>query len=215
MTKPEKPHLSYPSDLLDISKAMAFYERFTLVAVRDKAALRRIHGFEGTAIVSPGDWELFVAILTRQMKARNTYGHDLQYAEVKSASGKTKSFEYQYHRMGGRKKLESETAIDHIFINVWGALENMVVRVVSGERLHEDFMAFQAGLEQAYPEAKAGETVSSRQRYRPHISFERVQAEGKVLLEVEAGRLKSSSAESLERLFHHRRWDDPGLLEKH
>jgi len=209
MTHPEATITSRPSDLLDMARAISFYEQFILTAVRDRAVLRNIYHFKGTATVSPNDWELFTAILTRQRKAESTYGHDLEYAEVKSASGKTKSFEYQYHRMGGRKKLESETGIDHIFINVWGALENVVVRVVAGERLQKDFAAFLAGLEEAYPKVQAGVDTFFRQRYRPHISFERVQAEGKVLLEIEGGQLINSSKDSLERLFYHRRWDDP------
>ena len=83
-------------DVLEVEGAMRFYLEYILGPVQDKEDVRREYGFSGGALVSPNDWELFAAILIRQRKSMERYGHDLAGAEVKSAK-LGGGFEYQYH----------------------------------------------------------------------------------------------------------------------
>ena len=72
------------------------------------------YNFNINGSVHSCDWEVFTAILFDKKKL--SFGcSDLEGYEVKSAH-KGNSFEYQYHKNLGLKKLESDRNSNHIFI---------------------------------------------------------------------------------------------------
>lgn len=141
--------------------------------------------------VSPGDWELLAAILLRQNRASDLYGHDLEAAEVKSG-GFGSNFEYQYHRNGGIEKLKRESLIDHVFIEYGDHLQNIAVRVVKGEALSKTFIGWREGLQMNY--------TAGRQRYRKNVLGTFVREHGKLLFEIRNGQLTYAAPEPLTQL---------------
>ena len=88
---------------LQVQKAYSFYSTYILKYSRDKAEIYGQYGFSLQGSVGSKDWEVFAAILLND-KARKGDGADLENYEVKSATFGG-SFEYQYHRNQGLKKL--------------------------------------------------------------------------------------------------------------
>lgn len=171
---------------------MDFYTRYLLEPALRKAALRKAYGFRGAITVSPGDWELWAAILFRERKSRNRYGHDLMHAEVKSA-GLGANFEYQYHRNGGLEKLDAEASVAHIYMEHSDSLRNIDVRVVAGEDLRGLFAGWRPGLIENYA---AGE----KQRYRKNIPASTVHRLGTLVLQIRNGKLTQASERPVAEL---------------
>ena len=70
-------------DVLEVDGAMSFYLEYILGPVQDKEDIRREYGFSGGALVSPNEFQSVAAILIRQRKSTERYGHDLAGAEVR------------------------------------------------------------------------------------------------------------------------------------
>jgi hypothetical protein len=183
-------------DVLEVDGAMRFYLEYILGPVEDKEDIRREYGFSGGALVSPNDWELFAAILIRQRKSTERYGHDLAGAEVKSAK-LGGGFEYQYHLKTGEQKLENDPLVDHVFIVYSEDYLDVTVVVVPGHTLRDKFDAWKPQLQANYASRRDDLDGAGKQRFRRSINHATVVERGQVILEIRNGQLQHSSLEPL------------------
>jgi hypothetical protein len=188
--------------MLASEAAFSFYSQYILSPVREKDQLRQAYGFSGGALVSPGDWELFAAILIRAHKSQQRYGHDLSEAEVKSAKVPG-SFEYQYHLNTGLKKLEGDKHIDHLFISYSADYEHVFVRVMTAEQLRSYFEDWSPKLLENYASRRDANT-DGKQRFRRNIPYGVVRKSGRLILTIEGGGLTFSDQAPLEVIFPNR-----------
>lgn len=114
-------------------KAYSFYKKFILDYSQDKLEIYKQYGFTLQGSVGSKDWEVFAAILMGD-RARSGDGADLMGYEVKSAL-LGNSFEYQYHKNHGLDKLQSDKAIDHIFIARNSVYQDIEVWLVKCSKL--------------------------------------------------------------------------------
>jgi len=80
-------------------------------------------GFPLSGAITYRDWEVFVAVLTRD-RCKPGNGCDLERHEVKSAMVGG-GFEYQYHRKTWEEKLDGDLLVDHVFVS-YGVHYNFV-----------------------------------------------------------------------------------------
>lgn len=205
-----------PEDTLDVSQAEKFFKEQIYDLMQGTKAKREEYEFFETGMwIAPRLWELFVAILIGQKKAKAAYGHDLEASEVKSmrvsGSGDTKailsgviktkpksgsSWEYQYHRNAGENKLSAEVRIDHVLIRYTADLSVVEVFSVCGFNLLSIFNSWSGGL-------KANYKGTGKQRYRKSISVKIVSDPEMAtrLLEIKAGKVTFHSKAKLGKLF--------------
>lgn len=170
---------------------MDFYTRLLYAPAQEKKGMRDARGFTTAITAAPGDWELWAAILFDQKHAAGLYGHDLEKAEVKSG-GMGASFEYQYHKNTGLKKLDAESGVAHIFIQHSNAMADVTIRVMHGEALRQIFESWREELDANY---KAG-----KQRFRKSISSKEVTDHGELVLQIKDGKLIEASPKSVDDL---------------
>lgn len=139
------------------------------------------YGFRNPRTTSV-DWEVFGAVLLRQKRNNNSYGHDLEQAEVKSCGASGSSFEYQYHRKGGVAKLDQEHLINHIYILYSDDYLDVTVYLARGADLKPLFDSWRDALVANY----AGVL---RQRYRKAVPKNTVLQLGELVLEIRSGDL--------------------------
>jgi hypothetical protein len=188
--------------MLATENAFSFYFRYILLPVREKDQLRQAYGFSGGALVSPGDWELFAAILIRARKSQQRYGHDLSEAEVKSAKVPG-SFEYQYHLNTGLKKLEGDMHIDHLFISYSADYEYVFVRVMTAEQLRSYFENWYPLLLKNYA-SRSDANADGKQRFRRNIPYGVVKKAGRLIFIIEGGKLTFVDPAPLDAVFPNR-----------
>lgn len=165
-------------------EAFAFYRAYILDPYHVKLGIRQDYQFKKST-VSSGDWELFGAILTGQIKSNQTYGHDLDQFEVKSAVDR-KGFEYQYHRNTGEAKLQSEPLISHLFVSYSNHYLDVDVRVVDGAELKDLFEGWLPGLLKAYKNKNRNDDA---QRYRKKVPYRTVVSKGVVVFKIRNGKV--------------------------
>ena len=187
-------------NLLEVEGAMRFYLEYILGPVQDKEDIRLEYGFSGGALVSPNDWELFAAILIRQRKSIEHYGHDLAGAEVKSAK-LGGGFEYQYHLKTGEQKLENDPLVDHVFIVYSEDYQDVTVLVVMGHALRDKFDAWKPQLQANYASRRDDSDGAGKQRFRRSINHVTVIERGRAILEIRNGQLHHASPEPLLTIF--------------
>ncbi|CAM4001977.1 hypothetical protein [Deinococcus marmoris] len=197
-----------PLETLDTKGFMQFLQEVIIQPARARAKLAAPYIMEGSRSgaeqrISPDDMELLAAILTRQPRSSEQYGHDLLYAEVKSVSSRRMPYEYQYYQHGARQKLEAAMTVDHIYINWWNGAEEMLIRTIPGKGLADRFDEFRAKIDAAYPQDS---TENARQRCRVNIPAQIVDDLSETLVEVREGKLFYASPRTLSELFPHRRW---------
>jgi hypothetical protein len=188
--------------------AFSFYSQYILSPVREKDELRRAYGFSGGALVLPGDWELFAAILIQAHKSHHRYGHDLAEAEVKSAK-MPGSFEYQYHLNTGRQKLEGDMHIDHLFISYSADCEDVYVRVLTAEQLRHHFEPWLPRLLENYASRRESK-LDGKQRFRRNIPYGVVRNVGRLILSIERGELSFIEDKPLKEIFPNRQVPEKG-----
>lgn len=172
------------SPRLDVERSYEFYKAEILGSVGSRSSWYEAYGFKNPRTTSV-DWEVFGAVLLRQKRSNNPYGHDLEQAEVKSCGPSGSSFEYQYHKKGGVAKLEQEHLINHVFILYSDDYLDVTVYLVEGAALQPLFDSWRDALIANY----AG---GLRQRYRKAVPKSTVFQSGKLVLEIRAGELVSS-----------------------
>lgn len=164
----------------DLSSAMSFYTDF--IYNTKLQGLLHEHGFHIAGSVPSVSWELFASILTGD-NGKQGYGADLENHEVKSAI-QGGSFEYQYHLNGGKKKLEDDMIVNHLYISYSNDYSQIEVRLLEGIQLSDTFKAWMPGLIENYKEGP-----NRKQRYRKSISFGFVNTNGRLILKTENGNL--------------------------
>lgn len=163
-------------------EAYEFYRKFIYNEEQQRLLLE--HQLHVAGSVPSVIWELFGAILTGD-KGKKGYGSDLSEHEIKSAISGS-SFEYQYHFHGGKKKLEDDMCVNHIFINYSRDYKQVDVRFIEGGMLKEIFSSWMPKLLENYT------GPNRKQRYRKNIPFGFVKKNGVLLMEVKDGELLST-----------------------
>lgn len=163
--------------ILKIDEAFGFYKKF--IFNDEKLSLLKKHGFSAVGSVPFTDWELFASILVGENSSEG-YGADLANFEVKSAKIKS-SFEYQYHKFTGLDKLKEDMIVNHLFISYSEAYDEVIVRVVTPEKIKEKFVKWEKGLKENYRDG------SVKQRFRKSVAYGFVEAEGEVIVHIENG----------------------------
>jgi hypothetical protein len=162
-----------------ILQAFNFYKKF--IYNEEKLALLRLHNLPIAGSVPPVEWELFGAIMTRDVH-KNRYGSDLEGHEIKSSIA-TGSFEYQYHLRGGRQKLNDDMVVDHVFISYSPDYKDIEVRLMKGAQLKEKFKSWLPALKKNY------KGPNRRQRFRRSIARGLVKKNGRLIMKIEKGEL--------------------------
>lgn len=126
-----------PTDL-DFEKALMFFHAYMYGPLQGKLRLYAARGVHSTVKAQSSDWEVFASILVRDVGAKLTRGVDLKSFEVKSAENGG-SYEYQYHKITGRDKLQHDVEAGHLFFDHTDNLRKVDLRYVSGFDLKHDF----------------------------------------------------------------------------
>jgi hypothetical protein len=121
------------------------------------------------------DWEVLASILVKDVGSKLTKGVDLDRHEVKSAEGGG-SYEYQYHKNTGKKKLKNDMKVGHLFFDHSDDLRRVDLRYVPGGELSGYFRQWLKDFPVPY-----------LQRYRKSIPFQWVRAHGTLLMSIENG----------------------------
>jgi hypothetical protein len=77
------------------------------------------------------DWEVFASILVGDLGKKLAAGIDLSGYEVKSAT-EGGSYEYQYHKRGGKQKLRRDMEVGHLFFDHRNNLRHVDLRYAHG-----------------------------------------------------------------------------------
>lgn len=131
-------------------------------------------GFSLSGTISFRDWEVLVAILMRDKHKPGNSGCDLMKHEVKSAK-MGNSFEYQYHKHTGLDKLNSDKAVDHIFVSYNESYDTVEVRRILSKDLSLMFETWRSDIVKSYCQE------SPKQRCRHSITFNYVKTHGELL----------------------------------
>ena len=156
-------------------EALEYYLNHILNAGKNE--LFKKYNFSTASAVSSLDWELFAAILLNKKKTGTS--PDLNGHEVKSAK-KGNSFEYQYHKANGLKKLAEDQKVNHVFISYDNQYQDIKVRKISGDTFKAEAINWNKGFRSNYDEGK--------QRYRKCLSYKYVCGNGKIIMEIKNGR---------------------------
>ena len=167
----------------DVKRAYEFYKDEVLGSTRSRSRWYEEYGFKNPRTTSV-DWEVFGAVLLRQKRSGNSYGHDLEQAEVKSCGPSGSSFEYQYHKKGGLIKLDQEHLINHVYVLYSEDYLDVQVYLVRGNDLKPLFDSWRDALVANY-------TDSLRQRYRKAVPKATVLNLGEKILDIQSGELES------------------------
>lgn len=167
-----------PTDL-DFEKALMFFHAYMYGPLQGKLRLYAARGVHSTVKAQSSDWEVFASILVRDVGAKLTRGVDLKSFEVKSAENGG-SYEYQYHKITGRDKLQHDVEAGHLFFDHTDNLRKVDLRYVSGFDLKHDF--FEPWLRE-FPNPY-------RQRYRRGIPFGWVKRYGLLLMSLRNGEVE-------------------------
>jgi hypothetical protein len=160
-------------------EAFSFYKKF--IFNDEKLKLLSLYGFRTTGSVPFTDWELFACILVNE-KSSGSYGADLTNFEVKSAKIGS-SFEYQYHKFTGLKKLEDDIKVNHLFISYSENYDEVIVRVIFPQQISDIFKQWKAGLKLNYCKD------STKQRFRKSIPYGFVVKDGTKILHIKKDKL--------------------------
>lgn len=167
---------------LQIAEAYEFYKEFILNYSHRKAEIYKRYGFTLQGSIGSKDWEVFAAILLND-RARPGDGADLMNYEVKSAVAGS-GFEYQYHKNHGLDKLEDDMHVDHVFIARSHDFQDVAVWLVERTGIYSIFEEWRPALLENYQNP-------GRQRFRRSVSYKFVSENGRLLLQIINGQLKT------------------------
>lgn len=163
-----------PTDL-DFEKALMFFHAYMYGPLQGKLRLYNAREVRPPGAAMPSDWEVFASILVRDVGKKLAAGVDLSGHEVKSAfSGG--SYEYQYHKNTGKKKLQRDMEVGHLFFNHWDNLRHVELRHAHGSTMKVFFTKWLKEYPDPYP-----------QRYRKNIPFQWVTKHGTMLMTLTDG----------------------------
>ncbi len=111
----------------------------------------------------------------RDLGKKLAAGIDLSQYEVKSALDGG-SYEYQYHKVTGKKKLRGDMEVGHLFFDHRNNLGHVDLRYAHGSSMKEFFNKWLQEYPDPYP-----------QRYRKNIPFQWVKRKGILLMTLTDG----------------------------
>jgi len=163
-----------PSDL-DFEKALMFCHAYMYGPLLGKLRLYKAREVRPPGAAISSDWEVFASILVRDLGKKLAAGIDLSQYEVKSALDGG-NYEYQYHKLTGKKKLNTDMKVGHLFFAHRSNLKHVDLRYAHGSSLKEFFNKWLQEYPDPYP-----------QRYRKNIPFQWVSKHGILLMTLTDG----------------------------
>lgn len=163
-----------PTDL-DFEKALMFFHAYMYGPLQGKLRLYNAREVRPPGAAMSSDWEVFASILVRDVGKKLAAGVDLSGHEVKSAFAGG-SYEYQYHRNTGKKKLRRDMEVGHLFFNHRDNLRHVELRYGHGSSMKAFFKKWLKEYPDPYP-----------QRYRKNIPFQWVKKNGTMLMTLTDG----------------------------
>ncbi|GAC1621606.1 MAG: hypothetical protein PVS2B2_15710 [Candidatus Acidiferrum sp.] len=165
-----------PSDL-DFEKALMFFHAYMYGPLQGKLRLYNAREVHPPGAAMSSDWEVFASILVGDLGKKLAAGVDLSQHEVKSAFNGG-SYEYQYHKLTGKKKLRRDMEVGHLFFDHRNNLRHVDLRYAHGSSMKEFFNKWL----QEYPDPY-------QQRYRKNIPFQWVKKNGMLLMTLTDGEI--------------------------
>lgn len=164
-----------PPTNLDFEKSLMFFHAYMYGPLQGKLRLYGARAIPPGSVAMSSDWEVFASMLVNDMGRKFGPGIDLSNHEVKSAK-RGSSYEYQYHKHGGREKLARDMEVGHLFFDYFNNLREVNLRYVHGSALKDFFEKWLDGYPDPYP-----------QRYRRSIPYGWVKKNGILLMTIEDG----------------------------
>ncbi|MGH9359170.1 MAG: hypothetical protein ACRD1O_08350, partial [Terriglobia bacterium] len=149
-----------PPTELDFEKSLMFFHAYMYGPLQGKRRLYEARGVHSTGVAMSSDWEVFASILVRDVGKKLVAGVDLSRHEVKSAAN-GRSYEYQYHKDTGMKKLKDDMRVGHLFFDHRNNLRHVDLRYAHGSQMKSFFQKWLSEYPDPYP-----------QRYRKNIPFQ-------------------------------------------
>jgi len=174
--RPEAYKIGGPPTDLDFEKALMFFHAYMYGPLQGKLRLYSARGVNTGGVAASSDWEVFASILVKDLGTKLGAGIDLSGYEVKSAENGG-SYEYQYHKLTGREKLQKDMEVGHLFFDHRDNLRHVDLRYAHGSWMKERF--FQKWLHE-FPDPYP-------QRYRKNISFSWVKENGILIMTLTDG----------------------------
>ena len=160
---------------LDFEKALMFFHAYMYGPLQGKLRLYAARSVRSAGTVNASDWEVFASILVKDVGKKLASGIDLSNYEVKSATAGG-SYEYQYHKNTGKRKLAEDQRVGHLFFEHSDNLRNVHLRYAHGSQLKSFFESWLTAYPDPYP-----------QRYRKNIPFGWVKQNGLLLMTLKDG----------------------------
>lgn len=171
------PNLSLPDPPtnLDFEKSLMFFHAYMYGPLQGKLRLYSARAIPAGSVTMSSDWEVFASMLVNDMGRKFGPGIDLTNYEVKSAK-RGSSYEYQYHKNGGREKLAKDMQVGHLFFDYFDNLREVDLRYVHGSAMNTFFEKWLLEYPDPYP-----------QRYRKNIPYGWVKQNGILLMTIHDG----------------------------
>lgn len=164
-----------PPTELEFEKALMFFHAYMYGPLQGKLRLYSSRSVRPPGATMSSDWEVFASILIDDVGKKLAAGVDLEGHEVKSAANGG-SYEYQYHKNTGKKKLLQDVNVGHLFFDHRDNLRIVDLRYLHGSQLEQFFSKWLADFPEPYP-----------QRYRRSIPFKWVKTHGVLLMTLTNG----------------------------
>ena len=178
------PKIDGPPTDLDFEKALMFFHAYMFGPLQGKLRLYKARSVRLPGSAMPSDWEVFASILIKDVGRKLAAGIDLSEHEVKSAHDGG-SYEYQYHKLGGKKKLLTDMKVGHLFFDHRKNLGHVDLRYAHGSSMKEFFTKWIDTYPDPYP-----------QRYRKNIPFQWVKKNAVLLMTLTDGEVTFPKTEA-------------------
>jgi hypothetical protein len=164
-----------PPTELEFEKALMFFHAYMYGPLQGKLRLYQARGVRSPGVAASSDWEVFASILVKDVGKKLAAGIDLSGYEVKSAADGG-SYEYQYHKVSGKKKLHEDMEVGHLFFDHSDNLRHVDLRYAHGSQMKHFFSEWLKTFPEPY-----------QQRYRKNIPFKWVKDNGALLMTLTDG----------------------------
>lgn len=173
--KSEPYKIGGPPTELEFEKALMFFHAYMYGPLQGKLRLYSARGVRSPGAAVSSDWEVFASILVKDIGKKLGAGIDLSQYEVKSAADGG-NYEYQYHKVSGKKKLCDDMEAGHLFFNHWDNLRHVELRYAHGSSMKDFFAQWLADFPEPY-----------QQRYRKNIPFNWVREHATLIMTLTDG----------------------------
>jgi hypothetical protein len=174
--KKKKARAGGPPEELDFEKALMYFHAYMYGPLQGKLRLYQARNVRAAGKVMTSDWEVFASILVKDVGTKLGKGIDLSRYEVKSAENGG-SYEYQYHKLAGLKKLKDDMKAGHLFFEHSDSLRKVDLWYVSGSLLQRYFKRWLAEFPVPY----------EQQRFRRAVPAGWVREHGQLLMRLRDG----------------------------